>query len=228
MNILAMDTSGSVCSVAVARDNKIIASEYVDNGLTHSALLMPRVDACLHEATLSIADIDLFAVTTGPGSFTGLRIGISTAKGFAQAMDKPIAAFGTLQALAANFLGLGMYVCPVIDARNDRVYTALYKSDGQVAPPSVVEVSALQDFIGTDSVLFCGDGIDAHETKLVAQCKNASFAPLHLRYQRAEALIPLAQKAYVDGNLFTAFDVELAYLVESQAERMLKQRKQNG
>lgn len=228
MNILAMDTSGSVCSVAVAQGEKIVAFAYVDNGLTHSALLMPRIDACLCEAGLTVADMDLFAVSAGPGSFTGLRIGVTTAKAFAQAMDKPIAAFDTLAVLATNFVDYAGLVCPVINARNNRVYAALYEDGELLKDSAVVEVAQICNFVGNESVLFCGDGIDAYQEELMQQCKKAIFAPSHMRYQRADALIHLAMGASAQKKVYTAFDVELTYLVESQAERMLKERQNEG
>lgn len=224
MNILAIETSGNVCSVAVANEEKILALGYVDNGLTHSALLMPRVDGCLREAGLGIEEMDLFAVTVGPGSFTGLRIGVSTAKSFAQALDKPIATFTTLRVLAENFAGYTGVICPVIDARNQRVYTAQYQVGEELVAP---RVAALGELFGDDlpeDLLFCGDGVDAYREILRKQYPGAVLAPAHLRYQRADALISLARRAEKQGNVQTAFEVELMYLVDSQAERLLKEK----
>ena len=133
MKILAIECSAVPCSAAVIEDGKIIASGFVNVKLTHSQTLMPMIEAVLASAQLKLSDIDGFAVSAGPGSFTGIRIGISAVKGMAAAKKKPCAAISTLRAMAENFRDTQCIVCTVMDARCNQVYNALFDcSEGGV------------------------------------------------------------------------------------------------
>ena len=128
MRILALETAAKAVSAAVTEEGKVLASAYQDTGLTHSRTLMPLVELLLRNTDMTAADLDVIAVSAGPGSFTGVRIGVSAAKGLAWAVDKPCAAVSTLAALARNVsFGDGLVVC-AMDARRQQVYNALFEA----------------------------------------------------------------------------------------------------
>lgn len=168
MNILAVDTATKACSVAVMADETMIAEMTINHGQTHAKLLMNMIHRTLKFSSLTINDIDGFAVTTGPGSFTGLRIGLSTIKGFAAATAKPIVGVSTLAALSYPFSSSGKLICPLLDARRGEVYTARYRFDGLQMntlqePRAATLMNAIVDI--DEPCIFVGDG--------VAQNKNA-------------------------------------------------------
>ena len=130
MKILAFDSTAKVASVAVTEGEKTLAVYSIDNGLTQSELLLPMAEATLNSLRISFSDIDAYAVTVGPGSFTGVRIGVSLVKGLAFGKNKPCVDVSTLEALAENLKGSDGIIVPVMDARRAQVYTALFISDG--------------------------------------------------------------------------------------------------
>ncbi len=220
MKLLLIDTSGALCSAAVAEGETILSECCTNNGLTHSATLMERIDGVLKAASATLTDMDAFAVTAGPGSFTGLRIGLSTAKAFSQVTGKPVLALSTLSLLAENFLGLYDAVCPVMDARAGRVYTALFRRGTRVEPDGVMELADLSSFIGAEErVLFTGDGVDQYAPALKILFPNAVFAPGNMRYQKASFGAGLALRDYEKGLVYDAKSLRVNYLVKSQAER---------
>lgn len=144
MKVLAIDAAGKSLSLAVAEPDKLLASAVLNVGLTHSQRLLPLLSSLLDAAALSLADIDLIAVTNGPGSFTGLRIGLATAKGLAAGRNLPLLTVSTLEAEAYAARGMGAYICPLLDARRNEVYTALYTADGaEVWPPLAIAPAEL-------------------------------------------------------------------------------------
>ena len=226
MNILCLDTSGGACSAAIARNDKIIAEQYTDNGLTHSATLMGLIDGCFKRSGLRPEQLDLVAVTNGPGSFTGLRIGMSTAKAFSQSCSCPIVQVGTLSALIANFSWLREgIVCAMIDARHERVFSCAVRQGKEILRPDTYSVAEIQAFLqqySGEQILLTGDGSDAYGAEIVAQLPGAQTAPAHLRYVRASALAEIACRQMQQGNTFSAYDAALEYFVASQAERNMK------
>lgn len=156
MKILAVDAAGKALSVAVAEDGRILASAALNVGLTHSQRLLPLLQSLLQAADLSLAAIDMLAVVNGPGSFTGLRIGVSTAKGLAWALQKPLLTVSTLEAAAYNALGLGwpdLLACPVLDARRNEVYTALYALGPGLEPQPLWPPQAISPALLADKLL---------------------------------------------------------------------------
>lgn len=131
MRILGFDTAAKTASVSLTEDGKLVSEFYLDSGFTHSETVLPMAKALLAAARLTPSDIDLFAVNVGPGSFTGLRIGIAAVKALAMSLNKPCAAVSTLEALAENLVGIPGVICSVMDARCDQVYTAFFESDGE-------------------------------------------------------------------------------------------------
>lgn len=137
MKVLAVDAAGKALSLAIAEEDKLIASATLNVGLTHSQRLLPMLSALLESAALTMQDIDMVAVVNGPGSFTGLRIGIATAKGLAEAAGCPLLTVSTLEAEAWAARGMGAYICPLLDARRNEVYTALYDESGAEIWPAM-------------------------------------------------------------------------------------------
>ena len=131
MKILAFDTSATVATVALCDNERLLAEYTVNNGNTHSETLLPMIESLLGHFSMSVSDVDLFAVSVGPGSFTGVRIGAATLKGLAFASDKPCVGVSTLEAIAENLSVCKGLICPVMNARRAQVYTALFRSDGQ-------------------------------------------------------------------------------------------------
>jgi tRNA threonylcarbamoyladenosine biosynthesis protein TsaB len=165
MYLLALDTATEVCGAALIRDDKVVAQIITANGNTHARVLMPTVEWMLAQAGLAVSNLDAFAVTVGPGSFTGLRIGISTAKGLATALDKPLVGVSSLEVLAAQCPEGSDVICSMIDARRGEVYWALYeRRDGELSALSpdqvgpAADVAARMDrpcaFIGTGARLY--------------------------------------------------------------------------
>lgn len=146
MKVLAIDAAGKGLSLAVAQTDKLIASATLNVGLTHSQRLLPMLKSLLEAAALTVQDMDMIAVVNGPGSFTGLRIGIATAKGLAEGAGLPLLTVSTPEAGAYAVRGMGAYICPMLDARRNEVYTALYTEEGaEVWQPMAVAPSVLAE-----------------------------------------------------------------------------------
>ena len=221
MLTLAFESSAKAASVALVRDGSLISQYSQCSGLTHSRTLLPMAEDLLKNAELTLQDIDLFAVAHGPGSFTGIRIGVSTVKGLAWATDKPCVGVSTLEAMAWHGLAAGGYVCPVMDARRSQVYNALFEiRDGapvrltEDRPISLQElteeVRALQA-----SVFLVGDGAELTARFFTAQGIPFALAPENLRWQSAWG-VAMAARRQNPGNADSLLPV---YLRLSQAER---------
>lgn len=222
MHILAIDTSSQYCSVAVMRDGSIVSEVCASNGLVHSKTLMPMVETALANCSMSVGQIDLFACAYGPGSFTGVRIAVSTIKGLALPGNKPCVGVNTLQAAAAGLYCPGLQVCPVLDARREQVYTAVYKDGIAVLAPCVIPLEELMRFLletGTTTV-FTADGLSVHAQAIQAAMGNfGQIAPVPLRYQRAAGVALEAMAAAKAGQTVSCFELDALYLRKSQAER---------
>ncbi len=219
MNILALDTSAVTASAAVMRDGVIVGQVSFTNGLTHSQTLMPMVDYLLRGAGLAAADIDLFAVSSGPGSFTGLRIGVGTVKGLAYACGKSCAGVSTLKALAHNIAPTDRLIVPIMDARRNQVYTAACRYDGgrivTVSYPAAMDVDALCAGLNEKTV-FVGDGVAPYEDKIRGLMGDmAEFAPPQLRLQSAASVCAAA----LDETPVPPEELSVIYLRKPQAER---------
>ena len=224
MKILALETSAKSVSCAVVEDGAPLASAYQCTGLTHSRTLLPMVDAMLKNADLTIDDMDAIAIAAGPGSFTGLRIGAATAKGFALALDKPIVAVPTLDALAYNVFETNKFICPIMDARRNQVYAAFYMwENGKLIrltdhmAESIERVIEIAEMLEHE-VIFLGDGVPVHRERL-EQNPAFLFAPAHCNMQRASAVAALGAIMAEEGLAKPGNAFELIYLRKSQAER---------
>ena len=223
MNVLAIDTSGPVAGCAVLQEGRVAHLTAMNQGLTHSETLMPAVDEALSACGMTCGDIDVFAAVAGPGSFTGVRIGVCAAKGLAHAAGKPCAAVDALEALAMNFCGFDGLCCPILDARRGQVYCAAFDMRGGM-PRRVLadDALALEDFLsrlpGGGRLAFVGDGVPAHGAAVRAALGERAFiAPANLRDLRADAAALLAAEhpeQWVEARLLRPI-----YLRAPQAER---------
>lgn len=231
MKILGIDASGLSASVAILEDEKLVAEYTINNKLTHSHTLMPMIDEICKMVNLDLATIDAIGVTSGPGSFTGLRISAGTAKGMALGLDIPIVGIPTLDAIANNILYTDYVICPIMDARRNHLYTALYKwEDNLLNKLTDHMVIPVEDIINMlverdEKVIFMGDGTDVYKEQIIAALgEKAYFAPPSLKLQRASTVALLAMEKAKLGETISHRDFEPTYLRPSQAEREYKER----
>lgn len=225
MKILALETSAKAVSVAVVEDGAVLAAAYQNIGLTHSVTLMPLMDGMLHNAGLTAADMDLIAVAAGPGSFTGLRIGVSAAKGLAWALGLPCCGVSTLEAMAENVrMFEGTVIC-AMDARRQQIYNAVFDCRGGVltrrCEDRAVALETLADELKNDtqSKIVVGDGAKLCDIYLNAQGISCRMAPPDSRYQKAAGVALAAERLAQEGQTLTAQTLRPVYLRLSQAER---------
>ncbi|MDF2472225.1 MAG: hypothetical protein K0R21_7 [Anaerocolumna sp.] len=231
MKLLAIDSSGLVASVAVVTEDNLIAEYTVNFKKTHSQTLLPMLDEIAKMIDLNLQEIDAIAVAAGPGSFTGLRIGSSTAKGLGLSLNKPIISVPTVDGLAYNLYGTKKLICPIMDARRNQVYTGIYEFVENefytVSPQKAVgidEITAEINQIGRE-VIFLGDGVEVYKEQLEKlMTVPYSFAPIHMAKQRAGAIGALGVIYYKNGRLENADNHEPIYLRLSQAERELAEK----
>lgn len=231
MKILAVETSSLVASAAIIVDDVMIGEYTTNYKKTHSQTLLPMIDEICKMTNYDINDIDCIAVSAGPGSFTGLRIGSATAKGLGLALGKKLIHVPTVEAMAYNIYDSDKIICPIMDARRNQVYTGIYKNNtGQIQvikdqmAVTVDELIDLLNGIGED-VIFVGDGIPVFEEVLKEKVESkVYFAPSHLNRQRAGAVGEAAKKYYKEGKLENPEDHAPDYLRKSQAERELEEK----
>jgi tRNA threonylcarbamoyladenosine biosynthesis protein TsaB len=181
--ILQIETATTVCSVALAKDGRVLVFKQLDERNIHAEIITLFIEELLTLAGIKFNELDAVAVSCGPGSYTGLRIGVSTAKGLCFALDKPLIAVETLTAMAYGIIATGEYndtlLCPMIDARRMEVYTALFDSKGsQVEPTSakIIDSDSFADQLKPDKILFFGDGAEKCQA-ILGQHPNARFLP---------------------------------------------------
>ncbi|MCQ2507006.1 MAG: tRNA (adenosine(37)-N6)-threonylcarbamoyltransferase complex dimerization subunit type 1 TsaB [Lachnospiraceae bacterium] len=207
-------------------EEKVIAEYSVDFKKTHSQTLLPMVAEIMKMTETSFDEIDVVAVAKGPGSFTGLRIGAATAKGLCITRNLPLIGIDTLSGLANNVISFEGIICPLMDARRNQVYTALYKNTGNglecIMQPSAIDISEIIEKINgmKEKVIFLGDGVVPYKSRIEAETKvSYTILPNHLVRQRAASVGQLAVLEYLKGNKPSADTLELEYLRVSQAER---------
>lgn len=226
MKILGIDSSGLVASVAIVEDQDLKGEYTVNYKKTHSQTLLPMLDEVAKMIELDLNSIDAIAVSGGPGSFTGLRIGSATAKGLGLALKKPLIHIPTVDALAYNLVGHRDLVCPLMDARRNQTYTGLYRFDGNemqiVRKQCAVGIDEILTDINTrgEAVVFLGDGVAVFADYIREHCEVPfTFAPAHVNKQRAGAVAALGMIYYANGQIETAEEHRPDYLRLSQAER---------
>lgn len=217
----AIDSTAITASVAVAEINEGRLGKYsvytVKNRLTHSETLLPMLDTVLHGFGADISDIELFAVSAGPGSFTGVRIGVTTLKGLATPHGIPCAGVSTLEAIAAN-IGNG-YVLPLMDARREQFYTAIFRDGERITEDKALGLSEIHEMIrGIGTVTVCGDGAGVFRT-LCGELPGVVYAPPAACDQNALSVALCGERAYREGKAVPAKDLRPIYLRLPQAER---------
>jgi tRNA threonylcarbamoyladenosine biosynthesis protein TsaB len=228
MKILAVDTSSRSCSVGIVDGYSPVAEMTLSIGQTHSKHLMPAIDRILCSCGLSLSDIDGLALVKGPGSFTGLRIGVSAMKGFAVAADKPLVGISSLKALAMQGLDSLGLICPLIDARKGELYACRYRSDGGKLRPETDEgllspEEAMRDI--HEPCLFIGAGASLYKDVIVAKIgRYAHFASLCQNTIHASTVALLALELFENGRDHAAADFVPHYIRRSDAEMNLDKR----
>ncbi len=228
MKILAVDSSAKSASVAVAENGRLISECFVNNALTHSRTLMPMVENVLFQADLTLKDIDAICVNVGPGSFTGVRIGVAAVKGLALCDNIPCAGVSTLESIAYNFADEECIVCAAMDARCNQVYTALFRCAGgevtRICEDKAISVDELGAELSqyNEKIYLAGDGAEICLKAFGEKIPNAYLAGENRRYQRAfgAALAAEKQNEFNDSALLAP-----VYLRLPQAERELKLKK---
>lgn len=234
MKILSVECSATVCSAAVCENGKIIASSFVNVRLTHSQTLMPLIKSMLDNAQLTLSDIEGFAIAAGPGSFTGVRIGISAIKGLAQAKKLPCVAISTLYAMSELYKGRKCIVCPVMDARCNQLYNALFEIDGdtitRLCDDRAVLCSDLAEELkvlaGNKEIIILGDGADLFY-KFANDIEGVKLALEHNKYQNAVGVALAAEASFIKGQTVSCEELLPVYLRLPQAERELKAKQEN-
>lgn len=225
MKILALETSAAACSAALCQDGTLLAQSWQNSGLTHSRTLLPMCQSMLANCGIELEEVDVIAAASGPGSFTGLRIGLATAKGLAWPGEKPCYGVSTLEAMAWNLAHVDGVICCAMDARRNQVYNALFQAEGgtltRLTPDRAISLEEL--FQGpeaeTRAQILVGDGAELCYNYAVPLGVDLVLAPPHLRFQRATGVARAAVLQAQRGELVTAGDLTANYLRLSQAER---------
>ena len=220
MRVLAIDTSSNVATVAVMEDELLLGEYILNHKKTHSQKIMTMIEQILSELELTVQDIDIFAAAIGPGSFTGLRIGVATVKALAHATGKPVVSVGTLEALAYNV---------IMDARRDNVFTASYIWDEgfkEIGEPEAISIDECLESCGEFlDTIFVGDGVKVHRDYIKEKLGDkAIFPPANALNSRASSVAALALDKAKRGETQSYLEMKPYYIRKSQAERELEER----
>ncbi len=235
MKILGVDSSATSASAAVISDGKLLSITFSNTGLTHSQTLLPMIDNTLKTAGIAVNDIDCFAVTNGPGSFTGVRIGVSAVKGLSQPLNKSCIAVSTLEAIAKPLENSGVYAVSVMDARCNQVYTAQFDCENgfaRVTEDDALSIETLAEQLKAvdKRIVLIGDGAALCYDKMKDTVEGIELAPLNIRYQSAASVALIAYDKYKETGescFINSYELLPNYLRLSQAERELKKKQEN-
>ena len=226
MIILAFDSTAKAASVAVCDGDKLLALYNIDNGLTQSELLLPMAENMLKSLKLSFADVDLLACAVGPGSFTGVRIGVALVKGIAFGRDIPCVSVSTLDELAENLAGLDGIIVPCMDARRQQVYTATYRGKGdtleKLTEDRAIAISELAEELKSfegEPIYLSGDGYAVAKRGLEAAGIEVKATPELLITENAYSVARIAKRKYDAGEYSNDLEIAPTYLRMPQAER---------
>lgn len=226
--LLLINTATPAGSIALSKGETLVAELLLNLASPHSDRLLPGIEQLLSATGCTLEQLDALAVVAGPGSFTGLRVGVATAKGLAVALRKPLVGISSLQALAAQAVGTPLPICAMLDARKQEVYAGLFQwrdgLPGFLSEERVIDPSALLDEISGDT-LFIGDGALAYRTLIIRQLgARAHFAPWPCHALRIGNAAPLAQAALENGGGHSAAEFTAVYIRRSEAEIMYENR----
>lgn len=222
MLTLAIDTTANTATAALSRDGALLSLFTVNGLLTHSETMLPMIEDMMKKTALAVSDIDLFAVSEGPGSFTGVRIGVSLIKGLTYGADKPCVGVSTLDALAKNLDGFHGYVVPVMDARRNQVYTAIFCDGKRLTEDMLIpldELYAKLCELGVKELHLVGDGYNVASKHFESTDITVLPTPAMLIPQNAMSVALIAEEAYKNGEYKTDRRLAARYLRASQAER---------
>lgn len=233
MKILSLDSATECATVAIIDNDKILGETIVNYKKQHSVIMMPMIDNLLKSCSLSVSDIDGFVVSSGPGSFTGLRIGMSTIKGLVQATKKPFVTINSLDGLANNLFNTQGIICPIIDALRGNVYTNFYrfKNNSLVAlnEPQLLSMEEVikkcSDF--NESITFIGDGTLKFKDNILNSLTKAFIAPSHLNVTKASSIGYLGYLRLVNNEGDNVLNSSPLYLRLCQAEREYEEKVKN-
>lgn len=236
MKILGVESSATSASVSVVENGKVIALESSNTGLTHSQTLMPMVKNTLEKAEVTINDIDYIAVSNGPGSFTGIRIGVSLVKGLSDPLNKKCVAVSTLEAIAKPLENTGVIAASVMDARCNQVYCALFdcvkEKMTRLTDDDAISIDELTEQLKNQKkpVVLIGDGANICYNKMKDVLENVSIASATIRYQSASSVALIAEALVLkdENNAVSSDELVPKYLRLSQAERELKKKQENN
>ena len=234
MKILGIDSSAKSASVAVTENGKILSSFYINTGLTHSQTLMPMLESALKCASLTLDDIDLIAVNKGPGSFTGIRIGVAAAKGLADTNSIKTIGTSTLESMAYNLISTNCIVASVMDARCSQVYTALFRaSDNKIerlTEDDALSISDLKEILlrFDEQIVLVGDGADLCYKSFSDDIKGIKIASEAEKYQNAVGVCFAAESKDPETFIINSNELVPEYLRLPQAERELKNKLRKG
>ncbi|MBU3214977.1 tRNA (adenosine(37)-N6)-threonylcarbamoyltransferase complex dimerization subunit type 1 TsaB [Clostridium estertheticum] len=230
MKILSLDSATQSATCAILDDNKVLGEITFNYKKQHSQILMPIIDELFKNTQMSIDDIDAFVASKGPGSFTGLRIGMATIKGLSQGTNKPFVTVSTLDSLAYNLAYTDGIICPILDALRDNVYTALYTFEDK-------KLNRISDYINISidelitmlkdkdcNISFVGDGTLKFKEKLITNLPKVIFAPDHLNLAKATSLGELGLKLLSNGTFDDIYASVPIYLRKPQAEREYEEK----
>lgn len=232
MRVLAIDTSSNVATVAVMEDDLLLGEYILNHKKTHSQKIMPMIEQLLSDLELTVNDMDIFAAAVGPGSFTGLRIGVATIKALAHAADKRVVSVGTLEALAYNVPNAEHIIVPIMDARRNNVFTASYIWDDgfkEIGEPEGITIEECIESCGEFlDTIFVGDGVSAHKEYIKEKLgEHAVFPHGAVLNSRASSVAALAIDKAKRGDTQSYLEMKPYYIKKSQAERELEE-KQKG
>jgi tRNA threonylcarbamoyladenosine biosynthesis protein TsaB len=225
LKILGIESSSLVASVAIVTDDCLTAEYTVNYKKTHSQTLLPMLDQIVSMVEEDLSKLDAIAVSAGPGSFTGLRIGAATAKGLGLALEKPLIAVPTLAGTAYNLYGTDRLICPIMDARRNQVYNGLYRFRDHFETVTPQRALAIEELIRDlndrrEAVIFLGDGVPVFQKAIAEKLLVPfSFAPAQSNRQRAASVAALGGEYLKEGKTVSAADFAPEYLRKSQAER---------
>ena len=236
MIILAFDGTAKCASCAVLRDDACLGEYNIDNGLTQSELLLPMAESLMKSLKLNFSDVDLYATSVGPGSFTGVRIGAALVKGLAFGRNIPCASVSTLDALAENARGLKGIIVPAMDARRGQVYTAIFRCDGENMEKltedlaiSIKDLASMLREYGSEHIYLVGDGYEVARKGLTEDGLTIEITPKALRNENAASVARVALRQYKEDKTVSDSELSPTYLRLPQAEReRLERSKNNG
>lgn len=235
MRVLSIDSSGSCATVAVLTDEKLEGEIFLNYKMQHSVVLFPMIENALEMLELKIDDIDAVAVSGGPGSFTGLRIGVAAAKGIAQGGNKKFIGISSLDAMAFQQMGFSGIICPIMDALRDNVYTALYTFEmGELYKIRDYDALHMDELLAVlkdreEKVIFCGDAVSIHKERIKAVLSDrAVFSPISMNMPRASSIGELALLRLNRGEEDNIYTYSPIYLRKSQAEREYERKQGVG